>query len=582
MLEPNQWQRVAAFDGIEVYPFVRKPDLFCSNSCLIATDELLIIVDPGARADQAAELEPALAQKLDAHPRELLVLLTHCHVDHAGAVCAATGGRFAATEVAVLAAKSGIDALSRGDASVTQAELLKLPLAPLAPMRSGFCVEQTDVPIVLANGTTLQLRREMVEVAPELIMPRYLLPLGGAAVLEIYPTAGHAPDHLCLRLGELLLLADLPFASQPLVAGIIGWDPAALLRSLNLGQWILQTQSISCCLLGHGKILLPQAAQQMLAGVQRQTNAECRTFDSEQAQILSAAGIELLEVISDLFTVIGGRLCKLAYSLELLDESELAGKRDDLAAILQVDEVLTSFNQTVEKFVHGELKIVALLYSTLRTVQKIQTLHQYAALTKVIDPLLPRQAQRLLHDFVYLARGLGVEESFRAVHLPDLLRALVRSLDQADTPKQLLAAAEEDDDDQIFAAALCRRLAQGPVLKPEMLGITTASVLSADVWLAPDAFADTLLLFCQSLAAAGATMVQLELADAEACLQLTVTAQVSQSPSERLRRGYNRVFSLYGATFACQYRDGCLEAVLGLSRGADHGSLVDANGDTNG
>ena len=55
-LTPLVWQPVPGADGARIYPLIRKIDTISSNSYLIATPDVLILIDPGGLAEQAEQL----------------------------------------------------------------------------------------------------------------------------------------------------------------------------------------------------------------------------------------------------------------------------------------------------------------------------------------------------------------------------------------------------------------------------------------------------------------------------------------------------------------------------------------------
>ncbi len=46
-MENQQWQKIEGTRQVEVYPWVRKPDLASSNSFVLSSAEQLVVIDPG-------------------------------------------------------------------------------------------------------------------------------------------------------------------------------------------------------------------------------------------------------------------------------------------------------------------------------------------------------------------------------------------------------------------------------------------------------------------------------------------------------------------------------------------------------
>src|SRR5512136_2514661 len=82
-MENQQWQRIEGTHQVEVYPWVRKPDLASSNSYVVSSAEQLAVIDPGGSPEQTQGLVAVLRVKLQERPRPVVLYLSHCHVDHA-------------------------------------------------------------------------------------------------------------------------------------------------------------------------------------------------------------------------------------------------------------------------------------------------------------------------------------------------------------------------------------------------------------------------------------------------------------------------------------------------------------------
>ena len=59
------WQPLPGTRRSEIYPYLRKPDLLSSNSCLIRTPEQIILIDAGALAAQTADLGRIISEKIN-------------------------------------------------------------------------------------------------------------------------------------------------------------------------------------------------------------------------------------------------------------------------------------------------------------------------------------------------------------------------------------------------------------------------------------------------------------------------------------------------------------------------------------
>jgi hypothetical protein len=159
LLTPLVWQPVPGADGAYIYLSIRKIDTISSNSYLIATPDVLILIDPGGLPEQAEELALVIGECRREQDRPVFVFLTHVHTDHFAGIFAVPA--FVCPEIAVFVVQElGGEALERGDAKVTQAELqgralpplkIGLPLFPRSWQRS-ICIRLNGVRMSLFPG----------------------------------------------------------------------------------------------------------------------------------------------------------------------------------------------------------------------------------------------------------------------------------------------------------------------------------------------------------------------------------------------------------------------------------------------
>ena len=60
------------------------------------------------------------------------------------------------------------------------------------------------------------------------------------------------------------MLGDLPFAANPGVCGLDGWNHADLLQTLRKVDWLLETPDITVCCPGHGYCVSAQSMREKL------------------------------------------------------------------------------------------------------------------------------------------------------------------------------------------------------------------------------------------------------------------------------------------------------------------------------
>ncbi|HEX9300443.1 MAG TPA: MBL fold metallo-hydrolase [Actinomycetota bacterium] len=168
--------------------FDRNP--YGTDCWLLAADDTdrAIVVDPGFEPDAVHTLLAA------ADKTPVAVLLTHAHLDHAGAA-----GTFAGDDIPVFCHPA--DALAFTDPAAWRRDASPNPLEPVKDLRS---FEDGDV-----------------------------LGLGGIDV-EVWHTPGHTPGHCIFRVdGDALVFSgDLVFAGSIGRSDFANSDPAQMRRSL--------------------------------------------------------------------------------------------------------------------------------------------------------------------------------------------------------------------------------------------------------------------------------------------------------------------------------------------------------------
>ena len=413
----HQWQALPGGGGARIYPAIPRFSGRSSNAFLIETGGALVLIDSGGQAEQAALLADLIRDLRRTAPRPVLVLLTHAHFDH-------FLGRFTQPELldsrlTVLAVQEdGARALTRADRGLTQAALLEVDLQPL----------RVDLPLVpaeaggvqgtrhFANGLTLEVTRVWREAG--LSIQR--LTVDGLA-LDLIHTPGHSPDHCCLRVGGLVLVGDLFLAAK--VAGVIGWDHEALLRSLAGMSAIIGGAGIRVVCPGHGPTLPPAAAIGALAEVAdaaRPLQAIAELNPGRARWLADFAAVALPEV-GRLFLIMAGRFSLVSHLMAEWGVAAVEARFQGLIRADQIDQLLAGFSayRQASLDVHRPPMTVALKAGEV--VERVQRAFDRAGLDRLLDPSLPRRAERLLADYLLLLRGFAPVRTLQAEELPVLL-----------------------------------------------------------------------------------------------------------------------------------------------------------------
>jgi len=124
------WLPVPGAPGAALYPLIRKVDVISSNSYIITTHDVIILIDPGGLPEQTEHLSRVIGMCRAEKDRPLFVFLTHAHIDHFLGV--QSDPPFACHDAAIFAVQeSGARALESGDTTITLSDLMQTPFFPM-------------------------------------------------------------------------------------------------------------------------------------------------------------------------------------------------------------------------------------------------------------------------------------------------------------------------------------------------------------------------------------------------------------------------------------------------------------------
>ncbi len=530
MLEDQRWQPVPGTIGAEIYPFLRKPDVTCSNAYFIRTPGEILIVDTGADAAQMDRLLALVEESLGETPRSVFLLITHCHADHC--YQATRDRRFRSLpDLTIAAAEEGARALESGDPARTVAEIM------------GWEIEPLPVGLPLLAGRD----RETLETNGGIVLYRQQVPLPSGDALVVYHTPGHSPDSICIRFGGLLFIGDLLFAASPGVAGLAGWDHPALLASIERVRWILSREPVSLCCPGHGRSIPAAAMPGLLDRLKGEAErlSGIGTFDRHRLDDSLEHAVDLLQEANRLFAVIAGRLYALVYRLDDLGEAEEARRYQELLESDRIDEFLAEFSRFADEFRAGEKLEVQLVLKAVQVIQRIEAHFAGDRLNHVVEASLLRRADRLLTDFMSMIMGYQDTVSLSVVDLPPLLRNLVAGVSSC--PFSDEAFIEAADDPAAYRAELVCRLAYLPLFEGICLSVETEDPLPP-VSIDRERFCDEVVGVLEDMVAAGSREIRLSLRREGDAVGLRIPG--CEALSERRLRFYRRKFGLAGVTLA--------------------------------
>ena len=505
-MENRKWQVVPGMDSVSAYAYIRRPDVLSCNSYGIEFPGFRVLIDPGALPRQTEELRAVLGEREGGGVLPLLVCATHCHLDHSREAAAWLGD--SAWPAVLAVQESGARALAEGDVRQTAAELYGLEIPRVQAQISLLAAEDVHAPGVrrfpLAPGGEIELRTEL-----RAGVARQFLAWEGNDCIEIIPCAGHSPDSVVYRIGGLLFIGDLLSANRPLIAGLHGWDAAALRRSLDEIIRLLEEGEIAWCCPGHGDPLPAEKTLDLLRR-QRDRAAQAGAVEKMDPRRLARAvelALELADEAEEVFSAIEGRLLYVADRLEMLEEPGMAQRCREAMDMEAADAGLDRFRGLCRALAAAEILPVSFAVEATGLVEKLRRSFAPEALSAFLPSSLVNRAQRLLFDFMGVAQGSGNLEEFVQADIGALLGEVENAW--AASPHLDESIAERAEDPDRFAAELARRIGHPPPAQ-RMPVRFEAVPRGAPVWVAAVRFVDTLIQFLDALALAGAGSARVE------------------------------------------------------------------------
>jgi glyoxylase-like metal-dependent hydrolase (beta-lactamase superfamily II) len=547
----SEWSLLPGSRGAELCAFINKPSLITSNAFVVRTPFEVIVIDPGASVEQKDGINQVLAEVLRERPRPVFILLTHCHHDHS---CHAGAIGAEGSVVKRIAHVGAIDALRRRDSALTVAELY--PNAKICDARFDLALFQDEHAAVsagsigLGEGVRVELRRDAAIARDGRRIERQAIQLGTGDELEFYHTPGHSPDHVAMRLGRHLLVGDLPFAANPGLAGLAGWSAPALLRSIESMTWLIEDAEIKICHTGHGRSLTAEA----MRGVLQRVHGECSSLshieqvDSARVAMLRAHALDLLDVATDLFTVIAGRMLSTAHRLEALEESAYAAR---FSAAMDVDGLENALADLRTFCANFRADVMPELSAVLKCTQVMQRLERsLTAAGELAGAAITARANRLLADFFNAVRGLQITSTIESIDANELVRTVLSTL--RTRPPLAGLALGMGESEEAFSQSLARRLAFVDVLRKVSVDL---SLLNEPVTTTADGqrAADVLMDAVELIAAFGIDRVNIRVVRSREFVDIEIEVadpSLLAAIDDRRLRLYRRMLALGGSALA--------------------------------
>jgi len=538
----HEWQPVDGAAGATIYPLIRKIDTISSNSYIIETPDVILLIDPGGLADQAEFLVQVIGGCRSKHDRPVFVFLTHAHIDHF--IGAQHLPAFAYPESAVFSVQeNGADALEEGDGRLTQADLLGVFLLP---MKTGFRLltrqraEFFDSPVSLSfsNGAEVTVVQDRVETMPGMGLVRERISFGPVSEMEVYHTPGHSPDSICIQFGSLLFIGDILFAANPGIAGLCGWSQEALVQSLAGIGSILAKGGIRTVCPGHGRVLPAGDAARVLAAVRNDALAlaDIAELNKDRAKETAAYAEDCMDEVNEIFTIMAGRLYYISYVMDELGEPEIAERMYSQFNGSTIDELLEAFRDFADEHHRHDDVSIHLALKAGQVIAKLDRAFKKDELARIIDPTLVQRAGRLLSDYTTMLRGFCPPSDRAKCDIIPLISSLVTGLSvSACSDEDMLASA---DDDAVFLQALLARVGTPPLLEGIDISLETGDQPVFTV-VDRDHFSDLLTYILEELVGTGSNRIILTVSHEGVNAIITISGNTVQDAVREKERNRN-------------------------------------------
>jgi glyoxylase-like metal-dependent hydrolase (beta-lactamase superfamily II) len=569
-IEANVWQKVPGTPSVEIFPIIPKANCVSSNCYIFSAPDALVVVDPGASAEQTRQISRVLTDAVAVSQRPILVFLTHCHQDHsqeAGSLELPAG-----MEIKRFAHQAGVEAMKQRDRNLTTAYLYPWNPEICTARFEGilFASSPSSEPPAreLADGRRFELYTEPIAMPDGTTLQRQWLSLGAGNRLEIYHTPGHSACSISLRVGSLLMLGDLPFAANPGVCGLDGWNHADFLQTLNKVDWLLETPVITVCCPGHGYCVSAQSMREKLRLMKAEASnlTDVPLMDAERISGLKIYVDELLEETAALFTIFSGRLYTASYYLSLLEEEDSAASR--VLATLdidQIDRILSDFRRIAEAFNTSAIPEWTVVLKGVQVARSLQNVLSAEQVRQLLDFSLVDRAERRLEDFLSLVRGLQFLQTEQPGAVNEIIAELVKRTKET-TMMESNDLMESVDDDQSFLQALTRRLAAySPMRDIEFEFAPAAQETNANI--GAERLDDILTNLMEGMAGMGVKHISVATRVASGQVEIRLSSRDRMDPAAFGKRRldlYKRTLGWLGGSLECSQQDGNPEFIIRL------------------
>jgi glyoxylase-like metal-dependent hydrolase (beta-lactamase superfamily II) len=552
--ENDAWLALPGHGSARLMPLERPRSADCTIY-LLEFPELFLLVDLGMAEERIETAVRAMNTADPGHAKPLLVILTHCHIDHIAAAPALEGVRPRPFSVAGHDACRAI--LARQDPTPTVSYLFRCVPPPIEisiPL-FGDNLSSRDMPPAGKALSATALTQPGID--PDLGLPVQDILVAGRPICTVYATPGHSACSISLRVGGVLFCGDLPFAGHPGVAGIPGWNRKDLLTSLNAMSTLLQKGGLPLVCAGHGPMANNATALAQCDVARAQTDRiKTRTIlDADRSTFLKNYARILLHEVSSAFTIIAGRLLIVAEQLERLDERERSQAIRDSDLMDKLDRLIDRYARSADREDRADEPEMRLPLMAGAMLAKFDKMLKDSFFSGIVDAVRLRRARNLILDFKNALLGITFRDLLRPEEPRCLVRALLDRLTA--TPYKDSDLMDAAEDHEAFMDELVRRMAFHPLFRDVRFCLSVPQGLPP-VAVEKGHLLDTLTGLCELLVISGGHRIEIDAAMAGDEVRLTLAATAPKGKdlmNKNKVEFYSTTLQLYGARFAV-HREG--------------------------
>ena len=364
------------------------------------------------------------------------------------------------------------------------------------------------------------------------------------------------------------MLGDLPFAANPGVCGLDGWNHTELLQTLGKIDRLLEVPEITVCCPGHGYCVSAQSMREklrLMEGEASNLNA-VPLMDAERITGLKIYFDELLEETAALLTIFSGRLYTVSYCLSLLEENDSAASQV-LATfdIDQIDRILADFRRIAEAFNNSVMPKWTVVLKGVQVARSLQNLLSAEHVRQLLDFSLVERAQRRLDGFLNLVRGLQFIQTEQPGAVNEIIAELVKRTKQT-TTMESADLIESVDDEQSFLQAITRRFAAySPLRDIEFEFAPAAQETKANI--GAERLGDILTNLMEGMAGTGVKHISIATRVESGQVEIRLSSRERMDPAAFGKRRldlYNRTLGWLGGSLECIQHDSNADFVIRL------------------